>query len=143
MDEDKELERVIVLAECSESMDAIRLSAEVRRLRARLGAVEAVLADAKKWGVPVDPEDIQDALKGGPATAEEDRLWRLYFENDYNAKWGWDAPKEGFRRTKSLALRCNRCAYLVGGIVHVDWHEDQPEWKTEKMLVERKEKLGE
>ncbi len=45
MDEEKELERVLVIAENSESMDAIRLAAEVRRLR----SIESSLKNAIAW----------------------------------------------------------------------------------------------
>lgn len=62
--EEKELERVIVLAENSESMDAIRLAAEVRSLRRRLEAVSAVVSDAAAYGEDLDAGKVLEAVRG-------------------------------------------------------------------------------
>ena len=64
MDEEKELERVIVLAENSESMDAIRLAAEVRRLRGRLEAVERLVLGAIGYGDNVNALKVLEAVRG-------------------------------------------------------------------------------
>jgi len=144
MDEEKELERVIVLAENSESMDAIRLAAEVRRLRGRLGAVEELVRDAAESGDDVSAYKVLDTLRGpaDPPTAEQSRLWKMYFDNEYNERVGAHVPVNRFLEKSNLFLRCNGCAYMAGGWVHVGWHQSQPQWKTEKMLEERREKLG-
>jgi hypothetical protein len=74
---ENELERVIVLAECSESMDAIMLAAEIRRLRGRLEVVEALVRDQSPFGEDLDAGQVREALRGpaeAPATPEEVRL---------------------------------------------------------------------
>jgi len=64
MDEEKELERVIVLAENSESMDAIRLAAEVRRLRKIEDGLKNLIAmrkhDAEASG-PIGRNDMHES----------------------------------------------------------------------------------
>jgi hypothetical protein len=119
---------------------------ELRRMYERAQAVEGVLADAIETGKPLGILKVHEALRGpaeAPATTEELVLWAKYFSNDENAVKGWSMPQAGFRdKYKMLALRCNYCAYLSGGLVHMNWHEGLPAWRTERLLEERKEKLG-
>jgi vacuolar-type H+-ATPase subunit D/Vma8 len=61
---ENELERVIVLAECSESMDAIMLAAEIRRLRGRLEAVERVVLPAAEYGDDIPALRVLEAVRG-------------------------------------------------------------------------------
>lgn len=58
------VERVLAVAENSESTDALVLAGEVRRLRGRLEAVCDVLADAAAFGRVVEPNDILEAVRG-------------------------------------------------------------------------------
>lgn len=62
--EEQELERVLVIAENSESSDAIMLASEVRSLRARLEAVCDVVSDAAAYGDAVESADILEAVRG-------------------------------------------------------------------------------
>jgi hypothetical protein len=53
-------------------------------------------------------------------------------------------PPAWFRDSdRMLALRCNRCIYMVGGWVHAGWHEKQTAKVSEQMMEQRKEKFGE
>lgn len=117
------------------------LAGELRRMYGRTEAVEALVRDQSPFGEDLPASDVLAALRGpeeAPATTEELVLWAKYFSNDENAGKGWSMPQEGFRnKYKMLALRCNFCAYLSGGLVHANWHEAQPEWRTERMLEER------
>lgn len=114
---------------------------ELRNMYERAQAVEGVLSDAIATGGPVGILKVHEALRGpaeAPATQEELVLWAKYFSNDENAVKGWSMPQKGFRdKYRMLALRCNYCAYLNGGLVHMNWHEGLPAWRTERLLEER------
>lgn len=117
---------------------------EIRLLQERGRAVEELVRDAAESGDDVPAYKVLDAVRGPdePPTGEESRIWKKYFDNEYNERVGAHVPVERFREKKNLFLRCNRCAYMVGGWVHAEWHEVQPEYVTERMLIDRKEKLG-
>jgi hypothetical protein len=118
---------------------------EIRTLQERSRAVEELVRDAAESGDDVQAYKVLDALRGPsePPTAEQVRLWKVYYDNEYNERVGAHVPVDRFMEKKNLCLRCNWCAYLAGGWVHVEWHENQPHWLAEEMLRERKEKLGE
>jgi hypothetical protein len=64
MNHEMELERVLALAESSESSDAILLASEVRRLQGRLEAVCGVVSDSSPFGEDLDAEKIMEAVRG-------------------------------------------------------------------------------
>lgn len=117
---------------------------ELRLMQERSRAVEALVADAAESGDDVQAYKVLDALRGPaePATDEQARLWKKYFNNEHNERVGSHVPVDRFLEKKNLFLRCNRCVGMVGGWVHVEWHEAQPEWLSDKMMREREEKLG-
>jgi len=79
-----------------------------------------------------------EVTEASALTEEDRRLWKKYFGANTN-KFHLPVERDD---TRMLMLRCSGCAYLVSGWVHIDWHERQTPEATERMRLERIEKLG-